>query len=228
MTTTLQTDNLEKRYPRGERPALRGFSLQIAAAEIAAVIGASGSGKTTLLRLLAGLEAPDSGEIWIAGQCVAAPGVWVPPERRGLGFVFQEAALFPHMSVAKNVAYGLRRGSGREARVAECLDLVGLAGFGQRYPAELSGGERQRVALARALAPSPRALLLDEPFSNLDPERRLHLRGEVQKILRAVGITAVIVTHDTEDALAIADRIAILREGHLAQQDRPATFTKTR
>ncbi len=211
--------------------ALDRFDLDVAPGELCVVLGASGSGKTTALRLIAGFEQPDSGVIELFGERVAGEGVFTPPERRGVGMVFQDYALFPHLSVADNVAYGLPRGERREARVREVLELTGLTGLGARAVHDLSGGEQQRTALARALAPHPRLLLLDEPFSNLDPALRARVRGELREILRRAGATAILVTHDQEEALSIADRIAFLWEGrveqHAAPQEiylRPATL----
>ena len=185
--------------------------------------GPSGSGKTTVLRLIAGFESPDRGEIRIQGRVVSGAAVHVPPNRRNVGMVFQEYALFPHLTVAQNVSFGLRRMSReeRERRLAEVLALAGLDGLEQRYPHELSGGQQQRVALARTIAPRPITVLLDEPFSNLDAGMRRRLRQEVADILRAHTIATVFVTHDREEAFAMADRVAVMNEGHLEQLDTP-------
>ena len=203
--------------------AVRDVSLTLQAGEILALVGPSGSGKTTLLRLLAGFEVPDAGEIVLNGDRVAGPGAWSPPESRRLGMVFQDYALFPHMTVSQNVAFGLkgmsRRAGARRAR--QMLELVSLDHLAQRYPYELSGGEQQRAALARSLAPRPLALLLDEPFSNVDPQLRLQLRGGVRNILRSSGVTAVYVTHDQEEALFMGDRVAVLNSGTLEQVGSP-------
>ena len=201
--------------------ALNGLDLEVAAGELCVVLGASGSGKTTALRLIAGFERPDEGVIELFGERVAGDGTFVPPERRGVGMVFQDYALFPHFSVAENVAYGLPRGESRDARVREVLELTGLEGLGTRAVHDLSGGEQQRTALARALAPRPRLLLLDEPFSNLDPSLRARVRGELREILRRAGTTTILVTHDQEEALSIADRVAFLWEGRVEQYDTP-------
>jgi iron(III) transport system ATP-binding protein len=204
--------------------ALEGVGLDVRRGEMLAVLGPSGCGKTTLLRLIAGFEVPDAGEVTIDDRQVAGPTVYVPPERRRVGIVVQDHALFPHLTVADNVAYGLggrRHESARSARVAEVLELVGLLDLGRRYPSELSGGQQQRVAIARALAPSPRVVLLDEPFANLDAALRVRIRLEVASILRAAEATVVLVTHDQEEALSLADRVAVLNEGRLVQVGTP-------
>lgn len=223
----LTFDRISKQYRAQATPAVDGVTLRIREGEVVALIGESGSGKTTLLRLAAGLEFPDAGRVIIAGETVADaedPRSEVPPERRRLGLVFQDGALFPHLNAAKNVAYGLKGESRQEKadRVAECLELVDLRGKENRFPHELSGGERQRLALARALAPQPRLLLLDEPFSHLDPALRRKLREEIRSILGRLGQTALMVTHDPEDALAISSRVAILNEGRILQTGTPS------
>jgi iron(III) transport system ATP-binding protein len=185
------------------------------------LLGPSGCGKTTLLRLVAGLERPDDGTIEICGRRVAGPGASVPPERRRVGMVFQDHALFPHLSVADNVAYGIRRDPDRPVRVAELLDLVSLRDAGSRMPHELSGGMQQRVAIARALAPRPDVILLDEPFSNLDAALRTQLRGDLREILRLAGATAVLVTHDQDEALTLGDRMGVMVRGRIEQVDVP-------
>jgi len=196
--------------------------LDVRAGELLALLGPSGCGKTTTLRLIAGFERPDAGAIVLNGVDVAGSSVFVPPERRNVGVVFQDYALFPHLSVARNVGYGVSDRARRAARVAEMLDLVGLADAAGRYPHELSGGQQQRVALARALAPAPALVLLDEPFSNLDASMRVQVRDEVRAILVTAGATAVVVTHDQEEALSLADRVAVMRAGHVLQVDAPA------
>jgi iron(III) transport system ATP-binding protein len=203
--------------------AVDGISLAIPSGQFVALLGPSGCGKSTTLRLLAGLERPDTGAIWLAGRCVAGPQTWLPPEARRVGLVFQDYALFPHLNVGDNVAFALTRQSRaqRRQRVAELLDLVGLAGLAPRYPHELSGGQQQRVALARALAPRPAVVLLDEPFSNLDTALRTSTREEVRAILRAAGTTALLVTHDQEEALSLADTVAVMFAGRLAQVAAP-------
>jgi len=185
--------------------------------EFLALLGPSGCGKTTLLRLIAGFEEPDEGEIRIEGDLVAGRAGWVPPERRRVGMVFQDYALFPHLTVAENVRFGLPRRA-RAQRLPDVLDLVGLAPHAHRYPHQLSGGQQQRVALARALAPRPSIILLDEPWSNIDPLLRQSMRDELATILRATGVTVVLVTHDREEAFSIADRIALMREGTVVQE----------
>lgn len=191
-----------------------------------AIVGESGSGKTTLLRMIAGLEIPDGGEIHIGSKLASSVTHVIAPEQRGVGLVFQDGALFPHLTAAKNIGYGLKsmRRKQRAAKVEEMLELVGLSGYGGRYPREVSGGEAQRVALARALAPEPGILLLDEPFSNLDTTLRKQLRDDVKLILKNTGTTSLFVTHDTEDALAIADEIAVMRKGELLQVGEPAAL----
>jgi iron(III) transport system ATP-binding protein len=199
----------------GSAPVLIDLSLDVASGEVVAVLGASGSGKTTLLRVLAGFLRPSSGEVCFGDRIVSGPSEWVPPERRRVGIVPQEGALFPHLDVAGNVAFGLPRNS--DARVEEMLALVGMSGMGSRRVQELSGGQQQRVALARALAPEPDVLLLDEPFSALDASLRVRLRGEVRDVLAATGTTTVLVTHDQEEALSFADRVAVVRDGRVVQ-----------
>jgi len=205
-------ERLTKRF--GETLAIADVSLAAQPGDILALLGPSGCGKTTFLRLIAGFETPDAGTIAIGESTVAGDGRFIPPEKRRVGFVFQDYALFPHLTVAANVAYGSRD---RPARVDELISLVGLRGLEQRYPHELSGGQQQRVALARALAPEPRLVLLDEPFSNLDADLRVRVRTQVRGILRAARATAIFVTHDQDEAFDIADRIAVLRDGRVEQ-----------
>ncbi len=219
----LKLSLVSKRYAADGPPAVDGLSLAVEQGEILALLGPSGCGKTTTLRLIAGFEAPDAGTVTIRGQVVAGPGRAVPPEERGVGIVFQDYALFPHLTVGDNVGFGLHRldrGPRRE-RVAQILELVGLPGFGGRYPHELSGGQQQRVAVARALAPAPALILLDEPFSNLDADLRTLMREEVEKILRNTGTTAIFVTHDQEEAFTLADRVGVLHAGRIEQLGRP-------
>ena len=214
----LRLERLTKRFDR-HGAAVDGLSLAVEPGEILALLGPSGCGKTTTLRLIAGFEHPDEGTVELRGQLVAGAGVAVPPEARGVGVVFQDYALFPHLSVGDNVAFGLARHerTARTRRVREVLDLVGLGALDRRFPHELSGGQQQRVALARALAPAPALILLDEPFSNLDADLRVAMREEISKILRATGTTAVFVTHDQEEAFALADRVGVLNAGRLEQ-----------
>jgi iron(III) transport system ATP-binding protein len=199
--------------------AVRELNLEIERGELVAVLGPSGCGKTTLLRVIAGFEQPDAGCVVVGEAVVAGPGRFVPPEKRRIGMVFQDYALFPHLTVEANVAFGLANRA-REERVAltqRTLELVGLQHKAARHPFELSGGERQRVALARALAPEPALVLLDEPFSSLDAALRAGLRREVELILRDAEATALLVTHDQEEALSLADRLAVMREGRIVQ-----------
>ncbi|HUS60777.1 MAG TPA: ABC transporter ATP-binding protein, partial [Acidimicrobiales bacterium] len=207
----------------GEVVAVRGADLDVTEGTVVALLGPSGSGKTTTLRLMAGFEVPDRGTVCIGGVEVAGPSTWVPPEKRRVGMVFQQLALFPHLDVGGNVGYGVRHldKAARRARVGSLLELVGLSGYERRYPDELSGGQAQRVALARALAPEPDVVLLDEPFSSLDVSLRAGVRREVRRILRAAGATALLVTHDQDEALALGDRVAVMLEGCVAQVGRP-------
>ena len=218
--TALQVDDVSKRF--GATVAVDHVSFELAAHELLALVGPSGCGKSTLLRMLAGLHATESGSITLGGVVVDDGRTALPPERRRVGLVFQEHALFPHLSVAANVAFGVREGDAK-ARVAEMLDMVGLGAHGERYPHELSGGERQRVALARALAPRPALMLLDEPFASLDPNLRSRVRDDVVRILRDSGTPAVFVTHDQGEALAVGDRIAVMRAGAIVQIGTPET-----
>jgi len=215
----VELDGLWHRY-RGAASTgdwtLRDIQFQLRPGELVGLLGPSGCGKTTLLRLIAGFEQPDRGVVRIGGQEVAGPHRWLPPERRGVGMVFQDYALFPHLDAWRNACFGLRRGQD-SSRAAWLLELLGLKGLEHRYPHELSGGQRQRLALARALAPGCSLVLLDEPFSNLDVEVRLRLRAELPGVLARCGASGVIVTHDPEEALAICDRVAVLESGHLHQ-----------
>jgi iron(III) transport system ATP-binding protein len=210
----------------GTTVALDRLDLTVAPGRITALLGPSGCGKTTALRLIAGFERPDRGWIELDGRTVATPHELVPPERRRIGMVFQDYALFPHMNVARNVAYGLRDGSRRERRrrAAAAIELVGLAGLEERMPAQLSGGQQQRVALARALAPEPAVVLLDEPFSNLDAALRATVRSDVREILKTSGTTAIFVTHDQEEALSLADEVAVMGAGVVHQVADPHTL----
>ncbi len=201
--------------------ALKNIDLKIADGEVMCLLGPSGCGKTTALHLAAGLEPLVTGEIRIGDELVAGKGVHRPPEARGVGLVFQELALFPHLSVADNIAFGLRGRRQAKAAVGALLDMVDLGGFGEKYPHMLSGGEQQRVALARALAPKPRILLLDEPFSGLDVRLRESVRDQTLAILRDIGTTTLIVTHDAEEALYLGDRLAFLQGGRLLQTGTP-------
>lgn len=216
---TVRCTGLVKSF--GRVPAVAGVDLEVHPGEILALLGPSGCGKTTLMRMIAGFEHPDAGEIEIGEQLVAGPGRHVPPEHRRVGMVFQSYALFPHLTVADNITFGLdgKTDHGHAARRA--LALVGLAGLEARMPHELSGGQQQRVALARALIPGPQVLLLDEPFSNIDAGRRLRMREEVRAILKTSGVATVFVTHDQEEALFMGDRVAVQHAGRLEQTGTP-------
>lgn len=219
-------EGVSKRFAQTTIPAVADVSLTLLQGDLLGLLGPSGCGKTTLLRLIAGFERPQVGTVEIAGRPVAGRGCWVPPEQRCLGMVFQDYALFPHLTVAENVAFGLQQ-LGRQVKertrenVARLIALVGLEGLENRYPHELSGGQQQRVALARALAPRPALILLDEPLSNLDVQVRLRLREEVREILKATGTSGIFVTHDQEEALAISDQVAVMRQGHIEQLGTP-------
>jgi iron(III) transport system ATP-binding protein len=212
--------NISKRF--GGHQALHDVSLDIADGDVVVIVGPSGCGKTTLLRLIAGLEVPDEGEIWLSGNCMATSGRdLVPPYRRGIGFVFQDLALWPHLSVEGNLQFVLESARiprrERSAKTLEVLRLVRIDQLAKRFPHQLSGGEQQRVALARALVGQPRLLLLDEPLSSLDPDLRATLRAELALLQRTLGITAVYVTHDREDATALGGRIVRMREGRIVE-----------
>jgi iron(III) transport system ATP-binding protein len=211
--------NVSKTF--GEVLAVAGVNLALRKGQFLALLGPSGCGKTTTLRLMAGFDAPDAGVIEIGGQVVSGQGRFIPPEQRSVGMVFQEYALFPHMTVADNVAYGIPKGMNKKERLQEALRLVGLVELSRRMPYELSGGQQQRVALARALAPQPQLVLLDEPFSNLDTGLRTQVRAEVRQILRQAQATAIFVTHDQEEALSLADEVAVMLEGRIVQTDTP-------
>lgn len=215
---TIRARRLSKHY--GEVQALDEFSLDVWEGSLLTILGPSGCGKTTALRVIAGFEQAE-GTVDIRGRRVLGPEVFVPPEKRRVGMVFQDYALFPHMSVRRNVAFGLKRDNATN-RVGEILELVGLSRLGDRMPAELSGGQQQRVALARALAPEPDVILLDEPFSNLDANLRDRVRRELKAILAEARATAVLVTHDQEEALATSDLVAVMYRGRVAQVDTPA------
>ena len=204
----------------GKDPVLHGVTLEVLEGTFTAVLGPSGSGKTTLLRALAGFGRPDEGTIEIGGRVVDGAGTYVPPSRRKIGYVPQEGSLFPHLDVAANIGFGLPRNQ-RKPRVTELLELIGLPELGHRYPHQLSGGQQQRVALARALAPNPSLVLLDEPFSSLDAGLRASVRADVRGILRDFSMTAILVTHDQDEALSMADQVVVLRDGVVVQQGAP-------
>ncbi|WP_459212344.1 ABC transporter ATP-binding protein [Aquimarina rhabdastrellae] len=222
----LEVTTLSKSFDQGKTMALDQVSFTIKQGKVIAIVGESGSAKTTLIRLISGLETPDYGVIKLKGEVISSLETMVPPEKRNVGLVFQDYALFPHLTVAANVGYGIKDKTMKEARIAEVLNLVGLAGYEKRYPHQLSGGQQQRVALARAIAPQPELLILDEPFSNLDTMLREQLRNEIFEIIKKTAITAIFVTHDTEDALAVSDRIMVLKKGKLIQKDKAKALYK--
>ncbi|WP_201289491.1 ABC transporter ATP-binding protein [Halobaculum saliterrae] len=217
----LELEGIVKQY--GSETAVSGLDLTVHEGELVTLLGPSGCGKTTTLRMIAGLETPTEGTIAVGDEVVAGDGAVTPPEERDVGLVFQEFALFPHLSVAENVSFGLEDpdSDAADARVSELLELVGLADYGDRSVTDLSGGQRQRVALARSLAPEPDVLLLDEPFSNLDVSLRVRMREEVKRILDETGVTAVSVTHDQEEALSLSDRVAVVNDGAVEQVGDP-------
>ncbi len=219
----LSLQTITKTFAESKIPAVNNVSFTLQEGDILALVGPSGCGKTTLLRIIGGFEFPQTGEVKIGEQKVCSPTAWVPPEKRDIGIVFQDYALFPHLTVAENVAFGLKNLNKHQVkqRVSEVLNLVGLQTLEKRYPYELSGGQQQRVALARALAPKPKLMLLDEPLSNLDIHIRLQLREEIRDILKLAGTSAVFITHDQEEALAIADVVGVMRQGHLEQIGTP-------
>lgn len=221
--TTLQVQHIIKQFPGTQQSAVNGISFELYGGEILALVGPSGCGKTTTLRIIAGLERPDSGVVRLNDRIVAADNVFIPPEKRGVGMVFQDHALFPHLTVSENIAFGLRGQSRAQVTqvVGEMLHLVGLLPLAKRYPHALSGGERQRVALARALAPHPVLVLMDEPFSSLDADLRLEMREQVRRVLKSIKATVVFVTHDQDEALYMGDRLAVINNGHLEQIGTP-------
>jgi iron(III) transport system ATP-binding protein len=223
--TELRVEQLYKAF--GANPVLAGVDLTVPAGSLTAILGPSGSGKTTLLRVIAGFEWPDRGTVVLGGVTVAAGREQIAPERRRIGYVPQEGSLFPHLDVQRNIGFGLPRRERRGERVRELLRMIGMEGLGRRYPHELSGGQQQRVALARALAPRPALVLLDEPFSSLDAALRASVRAEVAELLRAAGTTALLVTHDQDEALSLADRVAVIRDGRIGQCDSPRELYDT-
>ena len=225
MQPLLSIRNITKRFARNLSPVVEDLSFEVHTGEIFALLGPSGCGKTTTLRLIAGFERADAGEICVDGQCFEGAKTHLPPETRGVGIVFQEYALFPHLNVSQNVAFGLKKlpANLRDERVMTVLEMVGMTPLKDRKPHQLSGGQQQRVALARSIAPSPKLILLDEPFSNLDAGMRHSTREEIRALLKNAGMSAVFVTHDQEEALCFADRLAVMQEGHIEQIGEPET-----
>lgn len=227
MTTALAMQRISKAY--GDLQVLHELDLTVERGAFLSILGRSGEGKTTLLRLIAGFESPDAGSIRLGDRVVHSEGVHIPAERRRVGIVPQEAALFPHLSAAENIAFGLHewKPAHRIDRVRELLALVDMSSFADYRPGQLSGGQQRRIAVARALAPNPELVLLDEPFAALDSEMRRRLRDDVRNVLGQVGATTLLVTHDQEEALSIADSVAVLRDGAIAQQARPRDIYST-
>ena len=230
----LKINQISKQFNRTSPLVLDQVSLELQEGEILGLLGPSGCGKTTLLRLIAGFESLNSGSIELSGESIATSEKSVAPEHRNIGMVFQDYALFPHLTIAQNVAFGLQKTSRKrfapaqiQALTQEAIDRVGLSDLGARYPHELSGGQQQRVALARALAPQPAMILLDEPLSNLDIQVRLRLRQEIRSILKMAGMSAIFVTHDQEEALSMCDRIAVMNKGNLEQIGTPESIYQT-
>jgi len=225
MATKLQLDNVVKRFAQSSEAAVGGLTLGVDEGEMLVLLGPSGCGKTTTLQLIAGLIHPDGGTIAIDGKPVAGPGWGLPPEKRNLGMVFQSYAVWPHKTVAENVAYGLRlrrvAAETMKRKVADVLDMVKLRGLEARYPSEISGGQQQRVALARAIVVNPSLLLLDEPLSNLDAALREQMRAELKSLQRELGLASVYVTHDQAEAMTLADRLVVMQEGNIVQQGKP-------
>lgn len=211
----MEIRDLNFKYKNSKIQTLKGVSFNMNKGEILSILGESGGGKSTILRLIAGLEEPLSGSVVIDNKIIIDNNTFLPPEKREIGMVFQDYALFPHMTVEENIKFGLNtlKKKEKEERVKEMLELVNLQEFGERYPHELSGGQQQRVAIARALAPKPSVLLLDEPFSNLDANLKIKIREELKIILHKAGITSIFVTHDKEDVKSIADKVVILKDG---------------
>ncbi|MRH41541.1 ATP-binding cassette domain-containing protein [Aquibacillus halophilus] len=222
-------ENLKYQYNKSTKAIIQNFSLKIKKGEIISILGESGSGKSTILRLLAGLETPNSGSISINDNVIVNHHHFLPPEKREVGIVFQDYALFPHMTVERNIKYGLRKMSRiqKQQRLDEMLQLVRLEDYKNRYPYELSGGQQQRVALARALAPAPSLLLFDEPFSNLDAHLQIKIRNELREILKHTNTTSIFVTHDQTDAVALADRIILLENGSIGNELKPSELAST-
>lgn len=215
----VQIENLKFQYKNAKKLAIDTFSLNIQQGEIISILGKSGSGKSTLLRLIAGLEVPTNGSILINGKVMCDHNQFIQPEKRGVGMVFQDYALFPHMTVIENIKFGLKKLTKvqKNERIIELLQLMGLNEYGNRYPYELSGGQQQRVALARAMAQNPTLIMFDEPFSNLDADLQIQIREDLRSIIHYTGMTSIFVTHDQEDAKALADRIVVMEEGKITK-----------
>lgn len=226
MNPILKVENIWKRYAAGDDPVVRGVDFELYPGEILALLGPSGCGKTTTLRVIAGFEHAERGRVELNGETLSGDDTFVAPENRGIGIVFQDCALFPHLDVLRNVTFGLKRMSRKRRNEIghNALEKVGMKGLCRRSPHELSGGQQQRVALARSLAPEPKVILLDEPFSNLDAGLRADMRSEMRQLLKRSGMTAVLVTHDREEALTFADRIAVMNEGRIEQIGDPITI----
>lgn len=220
MKEILKIRGLKKRYDRSMAFAVNDISLTLVEHEVCAVVGQSGCGKSTLLKLISGLEEQDEGEVYINGIIASSEKLFVEAEKRGVGYVFQYFALFPHMTIGQNIAFGIKT-KNKKTRVDTLLNLVGLNGYAQKYPHELSGGEQQRVALARALAPEPSLILLDEPFSNLDVSLKQQLRDDLFDIIKNTGVSCLFVTHDIADAMTVADKIVVMKKGHIIQEGKP-------
>ncbi|TCT16137.1 iron(III) transport system ATP-binding protein [Natranaerovirga pectinivora] len=221
----IELKSISKTFLGSDEPALNDINIEVEKGSIVTLLGPSGSGKSTTLRIIAGFERAESGSVAIAGEVVSDEVSWIPPERRGIGMVFQDYALFPHLTVFNNIGFGYK-GKDRDERIKEVMKLVNLEGFEKRYPNELSGGQQQRVALARALARRPVVVLLDEPFSNLDADLRIQMRMEVKRIIKEAGATAVFVSHDQKDALSISDKIIVMRDGKVQQTGTPQEIYK--
>jgi iron(III) transport system ATP-binding protein len=215
----LKLNNISKRFTGNREAVLKNFSIEVAHGEVLAILGESGCGKTTLLRVIAGFETPDSGEVWLNGRVVSSDSVFQEPERRGVGIVFQDYALFPHKTVLENIVFGLFRLPRQQQleKARAMMELTGLTGLQDRYPHQVSGGQKQRVALARALAPEPGIILFDEPFSNVDIPLRRQIRNDIQKILQKTGVTALFVTHDIRDVMSLANRLVVMKDGQIIQ-----------
>lgn len=223
LSSILKVQSVFKRYHT--QPVLQDISFELVRSQIIALLGPSGCGKTTTLRMIAGFDQPDSGSVELEGDLVAAPSTFIPPEHRKVGMVFQDFALFPHLSIFENIAFGLKKsGINKKERVSELLELIGLTGFEKKMPHMISGGQQQRVALARALAPKPKLILMDEPFSSLDAQLRVQLREEIRRILKKEEVAAILVTHDQQEAFTFADKVLLMNGGRIEQSGTPETI----